>query len=150
METEGNMMESYDRLKLSEPLSGSVPETVSVSYNLIVWTRVTGNNRNRSLEPLAESRFHDFTRKILRSGRFLPYSFNLDTPKFQLQNRETSYLKLYSLYLSEFFLRTLQHFMVDIIRHQRILITCHISCLYTNPVLYTPPINDHFKRSLND
>ena len=48
-------MESYDRLKLPEPLSGNVPETASVSDDLILWTEVTGLNRNRSSEPLVGS-----------------------------------------------------------------------------------------------
>ena len=43
---------------------------------------MTGINRNRSPEPLAGSWFQDFTGKILRSGRFLPYGFDLGYEKF--------------------------------------------------------------------
>ena len=46
MEAEGDVTESYDRLKLLEPLSENAPETVSVPDNLILWTGVTGINRN--------------------------------------------------------------------------------------------------------
>ena len=44
-------MESYDRLKLPEPLLGNVPETASVSDNLILWKGVTRINRNRLWDP---------------------------------------------------------------------------------------------------
>ena len=80
METDGNVMEYYDRLKLSKPLSGNVPETVFISDNLILWTKMTGINQIQSLKPLAGSWFHDFTGKFLRSGHFLSYSFDLGSP----------------------------------------------------------------------
>ena len=55
VETRVNVMEYYDRLKLSKPLSENVPKAAFISDNLILWTELTGINRTRLSEPLAES-----------------------------------------------------------------------------------------------